>query len=446
MKKITLFILLCFFSVKSNAQCWKSLSAGQSTTVGVKTDGTLWSFGGILGIGGNYLTPTQIGTANNWESVSMGNIFCLAIKTDGTLWGFGIAAEGQFGNGILVNGFPVSTQFGVQIGTQNNWKKVFCSSYASFAIKTNGTLWSTGNDYNEILGNGLANGNQTTFTQVGTDTNWASISCNSNSAFVLALKTNGERWAWGDNSLASLGDGSVSNKYVPTHAGTDTWKSVSNTSGAIGFGIKTNGTLWNWGGSGNTSLNQIGTANNWETITCGVFFQVATKTNGDLLTWGNNNFGQLGDGTNNAAGTPVLITNNTWQIVAAGANHTIVQNASGTYSWGKNDSGQIGDGTIVNKFVPTLISCPVLASESFNINNKINIYPNPNNGNFFIKTNETDAVNEIKIYNMQGKLLFTKNTITNNEEIQTSGFAQGIYIVNLEMENGFIINQKMVVE
>jgi alpha-tubulin suppressor-like RCC1 family protein len=444
MKNFTLFILLCFLALQANAQCWKSLSAGQQSTVGIKTDGTLWQFGDTFSGGSYNLIPTQIGTANNWKSVSVGNIFCLAIKTDGTLWGWGITAEGQFGNGTTVIYLATPTQ----IGTANDWQKIFCSSYASFAIKTNGTLWSSGKDIAEILGNGLANGNQNTFIQVGIDTNWSSISCSGNTASVQALKTNGERWAWGDNSIGTLGDGTIVNKSVPTHIGTDLWKSVSTEGGSICSGVKTNGTLWIWGGNTSSPFNQVGTANDWETITCGRYSRFATKTNGDLLTWGTNNYGQLGNGTTASNYiAPAFLTNNTWQIIAPGFDHVIVQNASGTYSWGLNDKGQLGDGTTVNKYVPTLIACPVLATDDFTLNNKIAIYPNPNNGNFYLENSDvSNPIAEIKIVDVQGKLVFNQKTISGIEEIKISGLQNGLYLVTFIKQDGTLSNQKMMIQ
>jgi hypothetical protein len=61
------------------------------------------------------------------------------------------------------------------------------------------------------------------------------------------VKTNGTLWCWGGNGFGQLGDGTTTDKAVPTQIGTDTnWKVVS----AVLHGtcaIKTNGTLWCWG-------------------------------------------------------------------------------------------------------------------------------------------------------------------------------------------------------
>jgi alpha-tubulin suppressor-like RCC1 family protein len=124
----------------------------------------------------------------------------------------------------------------------------------------------------------------------------------------MAIKTNGTLWAWGSNSLGQLGDGTTTNKNIPTQIGTATdWKIVA---GGLdhSLAIKNNGTLWAWGnnssgqlGNGSTTRStipiQIGTATDWKMIVGGTNFSIALKNNGTLWAWGLNNMGQLGDGT-----------------------------------------------------------------------------------------------------------------------------------------------------
>lgn len=102
--------------------------------------------------------------------------------------------------------------------------------------------------------------------------------------------------------------------------------------------IRSDGTLWAWGSNDSGQLGdgtapetkttpvQIGNETNWNAVAAGMRHTVALKTDGTLWAWGDNNFGQLGDGTTVAKKTPVQIGNGTnWNAVAARENHTIAQ-------------------------------------------------------------------------------------------------------------------------
>ena len=82
------------------------MSAGFNHTVAIKTDGTLWSWGGNglgqLGINTTTSsnTPEQESTNSaNWVDVSAGKYFTLAVKADGTLWVWGTNFNRQLGLG-----------------------------------------------------------------------------------------------------------------------------------------------------------------------------------------------------------------------------------------------------------------------------------------------------------------------------------------------------------
>jgi alpha-tubulin suppressor-like RCC1 family protein len=116
-----------------------------------------------------------------------------------------------------------------------------------------------------------------------------------------------------------LGDGTNTNKNSPIQIGTSTnWQSIS-ADGWHTIGIKADSTLWTWGFNGfgqlgngaNLSINtptQIGITTNWQSISAGFFHTLAIKTDGTLWAAGENNYGQLGDGTTINKNVPTLIT------------------------------------------------------------------------------------------------------------------------------------------
>ena len=92
--------------------------------------------------------------------------------------------------------------------------------------------------------------------------------------------------------------------------------------------------------------------------TCGI-----TTTTNVAYCWGNNNYGQLGDGTTTNSNRPRRVAGGlTWNRLTLGANHTCGVTTTGvTYCWGGNYSGQLGDGTLTNRSTPTRVHTSQLA-------------------------------------------------------------------------------------
>jgi len=250
---------------------WKQVSCGYQYTAAIKTDGTLWTWGnGALGRLGNAVTTnrstpvTTFAGGNNWKQVSCGNQHTAAIKTDGTLWTWGGGEFGSLGNAVTTNrSTPVTTFAG---GT--NWKEVSAgraatSSYVA-AIKTDGTLWTWGYGGQGKLGiNSSPASVSTPVTTFSGGTNWKQVSCGYR--HTAAIKTDGTLWTWGSPSSGVLGNAvdSFSPQQVPitTFSGGTNWKQVSagkNHTAAI----KTDGTLWTWGGAQFASGFNVGQLGN----------------------------------------------------------------------------------------------------------------------------------------------------------------------------------------
>ncbi|MCP8614534.1 InlB B-repeat-containing protein, partial [Bifidobacterium asteroides] len=88
-------------------------------------------------------------------------------------------------------------------------------------------------------------------------------------------------------------------------------------------------------------------------ISIGYFHSAAIGSDGNLYTWGNNSDGQLGDGTNTNRNTPAPIgkpagapAGFTWQQIGQGCRHSAALGSDGNlYTWGDNSYGELGDGT-----------------------------------------------------------------------------------------------------
>jgi len=134
---------------------WNSISANSTQTImATKTDGTLWTWGrgdgGSLGQNNEvkYSSPVQI-PGTTWSSCGGGQSV-LATKTDNTLWAWGANGDGELGQGNTTN-YSSPTQIP---GT--NWKQGIRSYYStdncSAAVKTDGTMWTWGNNGSGQLG------------------------------------------------------------------------------------------------------------------------------------------------------------------------------------------------------------------------------------------------------------------------------------------------------
>jgi len=326
--------------------------------------GTLWTWGrnsyGQLGTNdtNNRTTPvTTFSGGANWKQVSCGTFHTTAVKTDGTLWTWGYNANGQLGDNTVISK-SIPTQ--VSVGSIN-WKQVVSGGLHTAAIKTDGTLWTWGYNANGQLGdNTVISKSIPTQVSVG-NANWKQVSCGS--THTAAIKTDGTLWTWGYNIYGQLGDNTTIQRNIPvqTSVGGTDWKQVT-AGGNHTAAIKNNGTLWTWGlnnlgqlGNGTNGLNlfanpvEIGTATTWKQVACGDVHTTAIKTDGTLWAWGSNGSYQLGIGGQNAQfpnPTEVFGGGTNWKQVTAGEFHSAAVKTDGTlWAWGFNTDGQIGNGT-----------------------------------------------------------------------------------------------------
>ena len=294
---------------------WEQISAGGNHCLAVKQNGTLWGWGGNgngqLGINDRVFrsSPVQIGSSTNWSRVSTGGsaLFSLGVKTDGTLWAWGQNNAGQLG--LNEAGDSLYRSSPTQVGVATNWNKVSAGPFHSLATKTDGTLWSWGNNAQGGLGlNTSTIYNRSSPTQVGVATNWNLIATSvSYAAAVIATKTDGTLWTWGNNITGNLGQNDRVYRSSPTQIGSLTnWNNIDIAHRAA-IASRTDGRLFAWGRNNNGELGvndrvyrssptQVGASTDWNLVGMGTYNAGAIKTNGTLWLWGKSNYGQIASG------------------------------------------------------------------------------------------------------------------------------------------------------
>ena len=207
---------------------WCCIQGGYPGSAGLKTDNTLWVWGkNDKGAFGNGVwtnavcgSPVQV-AGNSWCAFSTNGKNMLGIKTDGTLWSWGYNNSGRLGDNT-----NISRSSPVQIpGT--SWIDVGNGRSSTIARKTDGTLWNWGNYQGAVIQPGLVQCNMDRSSPIQVPgTTWNHFSHNY-SDHAMALKTDGTLWGWAFNNYAgSVGNNSTAAIYSPVQIPGTNWIDV----------------------------------------------------------------------------------------------------------------------------------------------------------------------------------------------------------------------------
>jgi alpha-tubulin suppressor-like RCC1 family protein len=196
-----------------------------------------------------------------------------------------------------------------------------------------------------------------------------------------ALTTGGQLLAWGDNSEGQLGDGSheirssipvqvslpPGTKIISLRVGCDHSVALTITGAVLAWGSNHEGAL---GDGGSEALRRVPVrvrlpaATKIIAVSAGTDYSLALTASGQVLAWGSNVSGTLGDG-DDAAASPVpvrvkLPTHTRVTAISAGAVHSLALTATGAVlAWGDNRYSELGDGGAGKlSRVPFLVSLP----------------------------------------------------------------------------------------
>jgi alpha-tubulin suppressor-like RCC1 family protein len=186
---------------------------------------------------------------------------------------------------------------------------------------------------------------------------------------TCGVTAEGAVYCWGNNSDGQLGDGTTNARLGPVLvAGVGRILAAVSAGGGHSCGLTLADLAYCWGnnlfgqlGNGSPPLSRsipslVGDGLRLATVSAGGSHACGLTGAGDAYCWGRNVDGQLGDGTFDNRSTPGLVAGAvTFAAVDAGGNHTCgITSAHAVYCWGFNGSGQVGDGTTTTRVAPIL--------------------------------------------------------------------------------------------
>jgi len=336
----------------------KEVSAGSNHTVALQANGSVWSWGsnefGQLGINSNILykeVPTLISGLSKIIEISTGGHHTIALKSDGTLWSFGLDDSYQLGLGLTNSALPRTSPAQVLSSTGSGYLsdiKGISAGYAhNLALKQDGTLWSWGDNTFGQLGTGNRTYSSLPLKVAGS-TEIKGISAGGlglMGSHSLAVDSNGNVWSWGANNKGQLGNGANEDGLIP--------EKVRGEDG-------------------------VGYLQNIRQVSAGGRHSLALDKDGNIWAWGDNTYGQLGDGTNNDTNVSVRVAGGEKFVqISTGTRHSIAIDTDGqVWVWGFNLKGQLGNGNRVNSNIPVLLEGIKLNLTPY----LLNISSNPSNG------------------------------------------------------------------
>lgn len=303
-------------------------AAGYNHSCAINSDRTVdcWGAGGAGRLGNGTDTssgyPVPVTGIDNATQITAGIDSTCVLLSTGSIKCWGSGSAGQLGNGGTANSNIPVTVSGITNAIQiSGGRNNYC------AVLSTGTIKCWGEGTVGQLGDGSAS-NQSTPVTVSGITNAVKVA--QGGFHACAILTGGSVKCWGSNSAYQLGDGTTTQRSTPV--------TVSGIFDAVD--IDAGQRTASQGGDGFTCLVTVSGGN-------------------QLKCWGNDTYGQLGDGTTGGtitSPTNVAGVNNVTKVVT-GAINTCALNSSGTVQcWGYGPYGTIGNGSLTTSPTPKTVS------------------------------------------------------------------------------------------
>ncbi len=289
-----------------------------------------------------------------------------ALHPTGTVECWGLNDSGQLGDGTTLD----RTAPTAVIGLQGNVVSILAGDAHTCALLASGSLSCWGDNLQGQLGNGTTVSSLTPIIVSGLDGPVQSFSVGNQ--HTCAVAADGSVRCWGDNSAGQLGDASTQDRSVPTAvSGLDVAVSSVGVGDVHSCAVTTGGDALCWGdnlfgqlGNGTSTSTLVptpvsGLSGNVDAIVAGGLHSCALTRENTILCWGDNFFGQLGSAGQGEQLTPVPVSGlgGPAQTITAGGSFSCALLVSGaTQCWGDNFDGELGDGSTVDRSTPMDVS------------------------------------------------------------------------------------------
>ncbi len=311
------------------------------------------------------LNPVRVRGSTPFTALRVGSRHNCALTAAGAASCWGSNSAGRLGTGdTLSRTTPVPVSGGL------TFAQLSAGGTHTCGITTGGAAYCWGLNLSGQLGDNSTN-SRTQPVLVAGGLTFTAISAGGN--HTCALTGAGAAYCWGLNAFGQVGDstsGAVNNRIVPTPVnGGRTFVRIS-AGNAHTCAIADTGASYCWGSNG--SALQPGKLGDGTTVTQriapalvagGLVFtdiiaagvqSCARTAIGAVYCWGQNDTGQLGDGSLTSRTSPVPLAGGvTWDAFGAGNFHgCAIRDLGRTFCWGQNSQGAVGDGTVANRNAP----------------------------------------------------------------------------------------------
>lgn len=254
--------------------------------------------------------------------------------------------------------------------------------YAGYAIGSDGNLYSWGDNSKGALGDGNTSSSNSPVT-VSLPSGVTPTAITAAQGVGFAIGSDGNLYAWGDNFFGLLGDSTTTDSGVPVVVSLPSGVTPTEIAGGFetAYAIGLDGNLYAWGdnfygelGNGGISPDNCDGSAICSTMPVRISLApgvtpkaiagsaYAIGSDGNLYAWGYNVFGGLGNGSTLNSSTPVVValpSGVTPTAIAGGTDFAYAVGSDGhLYAWGEDNDGQFGDGDTTNTDTPVLASLP----------------------------------------------------------------------------------------
>ena len=343
--------------------------------------GTLQAWGhgnsGQLGVGtaGSSDAPVTVKLPDGVTitKVAAGGRHTRAVTSTGQVLSWGYNYHGQLGDGNdATRRLPVT----VPLPSGTVVTSVAAGDIDSLAVTSAGLLYSWGDNHYGQLGDASTQQSNVPVRVIfpkGIKIVAAGVSYN----YAMALTSGGRVYAWGYNGSGQLGNGDYTASELPRPVKLPRGTKVVQIAngGYDGLALTAGGKLWAWGddafgqlGDGRTKtslrpvLVKVPAGVKIASIGAGSEHGIALTSTGSVLTWGRGSWGQLGNGGKANRDVPVAVRlprGNKVTAVSAGGGFSLALTSTGkVLAWGHNTYGQLGDGSMTDATLPKQVRLP----------------------------------------------------------------------------------------